>query len=151
MLFILLNQLSNGYLWDFFSWYCCFVLFFWKIESYFTLECCLWWFVVDGNWHCALYWSQDKMAAILQTTFSNYFSCMDSFIMIQISLKFVLKGSVKNKPAPPDPWPVLKFQENILKIWCLFLINHTRILNFVHILSMNVCFQELGHKLWKFC
>ena len=44
----------------------------------------------------------DTIAAILQVSYSNSFSCMKiviSHILIQISLKFGPKGSIDNKPA----------------------------------------------------
>ena len=52
------------------------------------------------HWHiyAALGGPLNKMAAILQMTFSNAFSWMFS-ILIQISLKFVPKGPIDNKWA----------------------------------------------------
>ena len=42
----------------------------------------------------------DKMATILQTTFSKIFSCMKSSIFLtKISLKFVPMGQIDNDPA----------------------------------------------------
>ena len=41
----------------------------------------------------------DKMATISQTTFSNAFSWMKSFVLIQNSLKFVPKGPIDNSAA----------------------------------------------------
>ena len=41
----------------------------------------------------------DKMVAISHTIFSDAFSWMKSFILIQISLKFVPGGLIDNKPA----------------------------------------------------
>ena len=46
------------------------------------------------------HWSQGKMAAIFQMTFSNGFSWMKNiWILIKISLKFVHRGSINNIPA----------------------------------------------------
>ena len=56
------------------------------------------------SWHYS-HWSLthlplDKMAVISQTIFSDAFSWMKSFfVLIKISLKFVLKGSICNNPA----------------------------------------------------
>ena len=40
-----------------------------------------------------------KMATISQTTISNAFWRMKSFVLIRISLKFIPKGPIDNKPA----------------------------------------------------
>ena len=45
------------------------------------------------------HWSQDIMAAILQTTFQINVINWKSFILIQITLKFIRKGPIKNKSA----------------------------------------------------
>ena len=47
--------------------------------------------------HCGLtHWGWDKMAAVLQTTFSNAFNI---WVSIKVSLKFVPKGPINNTPA----------------------------------------------------
>ena len=57
-------------------------------------ECITWQIIPMMSW-LLTHWCQDKIAPILQMTFSNAFS----IILIQISLTFVPNGSIKNKPA----------------------------------------------------
>ena len=45
------------------------------------------------------HWGRDKMDNILQTAFSSVFSPRKMFDSIKISLKFVPKGLVENKPT----------------------------------------------------
>ena len=54
---------------------------------------------IDSN-EALTHWDQNKMAAVLQTTFSNAFSWkkMCEFF-IKISLKFVPKGLIDNIPS----------------------------------------------------
>ena len=58
-------------------------------------------FNVSSNQSSSLtHWGQDKIDAILQTTFSNAISWMKMFeFRLQISLKFVPKGPINNIPA----------------------------------------------------
>ena len=41
----------------------------------------------------------DKIAAISQMIFWDAFSWMESYVLIKISLKFVLKGTIDNNPV----------------------------------------------------
>ena len=41
-------------------------------------------------------WGRDKMAVILQTTFSHFFVNENRFMLIQISSNFVARGSIDN-------------------------------------------------------
>ena len=56
----------------------------------------------QGSWmilEVSTLWGKDKVAEILQTTFSNSFSCVEIAVsFIKISLRFFPKGSI-NKPA----------------------------------------------------
>ena len=79
----------------------------WPIEGACTerhsIDHCVWLiFHVSANVAagCLNHLSLDKMAAILQTIFSDAFSWMKSFcILIKISLKFVPKGLIDNNQA----------------------------------------------------
>ena len=54
----------------------------------------------SSNTNTNTQWGRDKIAAILQMTYSNSLYCKKIVLFIQISLKIVSKGPIyRNKPA----------------------------------------------------